>query len=82
MKNEWLKKERGICFEDIVLRINDGNVLEVVDQPNQNKYPGQMVIIVNVDGYAHMVPFVFDDKGVFLKTVIPSRKHTKKHFKG
>jgi hypothetical protein len=80
-KNEWLKKERKICFEDIVLRINTGNILAVVEHPNQQKYPNQKQMIINVDGYAFVVPFVLEDKGIFLKTIIPSRKFTKQYMK-
>ena len=81
-KNEQLKKERGICFEDIVLRINTGNTLGIVGHPNQKRYPDQMIAIINVDGYAYMVPFIIQKEGIFLKTIIPSRKYTKKYLKG
>ena len=81
-KNEWLKQNRGISFEDIVLRINMDCILAVVDHPNQKKYPDQKIMIVNVNGYAYMVPFILQEKGAFLKTIIPSRKHTKKYLGG
>jgi hypothetical protein len=77
-KNEHLKKERGICFEDIILRIHSDHVLVVVEYPKKEKYPNQMIMIINVDGYAYMVPFVPHEKGFLLKTIIPSRKYTKK----
>ena len=81
-KNEALKAERKICFEDVILRINAGKILEIIDHPNQEKYPDQMIIIIDIDGYAYMVPFVFQKEGIFLKTIIPSRKLTKKYIKG
>jgi hypothetical protein len=81
-KNEQIKIERGICFEDIVLRINTGHVLGVVKHPNQERCPGQLILIINVDGYAYMVPFIFKKEGIFLKTIIPSRKYTKKYLRG
>ena len=81
-KNDWLKKERGICFEDIILRINTNHVLEVKRNPNQEKYPNQMIIIIDIDGYVYFVPFVQCEKGFFLKTIIPSRKLTKKYLRG
>jgi uncharacterized DUF497 family protein len=81
-KNEILKKERGICFEDIVLRINSDHILAVVEHPKKEKYPNQMIMIINVDGYAYMVPFVPHEKGFLLKTIIPSRKYTKKYLRG
>ena len=81
-KNEQLKMERGICFEDIVLRINTGNTIGIAEHPNRNKYPNQMIAIINVDGYAYMVPFIIQKEGIFLKTIIPSRKYTKKYLRG
>ena len=81
-KNIKLRAERGICFEDIVLRIHAGNILDVVPHPNQEKYPGQSIMVINVDGYAFMVPFIIKEKGIFLKTIIPSRKYTKQYLSG
>jgi hypothetical protein len=82
VKNEKLKKDRGICFEDIVLKINTDHILAVVDNPNLEKYPNQKIMIINVDGYAYMVPFVPHEYGFFLKTIIPSRIFTKKYLPG
>jgi hypothetical protein len=56
--------------------------LEVKRNPNQNKYPNQMIIIIDIDGYVYFVPFVLCEKGFFLKTIIPSRKLTKKYLRG
>ena len=44
--------------------------------PNQERYPGQRIFVVNIDGYAYLVPFVEGETELFLKTVIPSRKAT------
>ena len=76
-KNEWLRKERGITFADIVYHLSEGKVLDILKHPNQKQYPGQRIFIVNVEGYACLVPFVEADGVVFLKTVIPSRKMTR-----
>jgi len=81
-KNEQLKNERGICFEDIVLRINTGHTLGIVEHPNQKRYPNQMILIINVDGYVYLVPFIIQENGIFLKTIFPSRKYTTKYLKG
>lgn len=81
-KNEQLKNERGICFEDIVLRIHSDHILAIVNHPNQKKYPSQKILIINVDGYAYMVPFIEQQEGFFLKTIIPSRKYTKQYLAG
>jgi len=78
-KNEWLKQNRGLGFERVAVLIEQRQVLEVTDHPDQTKYPGQKMAIVEIDGYACLVPYVEDDEGVFLKTIIPSRKATKKY---
>jgi uncharacterized DUF497 family protein len=81
-KNEVLAKERGITFEEIVERIESGARVFEVDHPNRMKYPNQKILIVDVEGYAYMVPFVKDEQEYFLKTIIPSRKATRKHLGG
>jgi len=81
-KNEWLKQNRGLGFEQVAVLIEQGQVLEVVDHPDQRKYPKQKMAIVEIDGYACLVPYVDDENDVFLKTIIPSRKATKKYLRG
>ena len=81
-KNELLKAERGISFEQIVLHIERGDVLAVVEHPNKERYPNQQLIVVAVNGYAYLVPFVDSPEGRFLKTIIPSRKATRDYLKG
>jgi uncharacterized DUF497 family protein len=76
-KNNLLKEDRGISFEDIVLNINLGNELDIYDHPNQERYPGQKISVVLVESYAYLVPFVDNKDEIFLKTIIPSRKATK-----
>ncbi len=81
-KNEWLRLERGITFEDIVFHLAHDGLLDTIMHPNQRQYPGQRIFIINVEGYACLVPFVEDDEVIFLKTIIPSRKMTKQYLKG
>jgi uncharacterized DUF497 family protein len=76
-KNQLLTRERGVSFERIVFEIASGNELAVLEHPNQEKYPGQKISMVQVDGYVYAVPFVETDHEIFLKTIIPSRKATK-----
>jgi len=78
-KNEKLLRERGISFDVIVMHIAKRGVLDRVRHPNKNKYPDQWMYVVEVDEYIYIVPFVEDDKKIFLKTIIPSRKFTKKY---
>lgn len=78
-KNTLLERTRGVCFEDVLVCIKNGELLDVVEHPNPEKYPGQKIMIVNIGGYAFIVPYV-KSKGVrFLKTIIPSRKATREY---
>ncbi len=72
-----LKKERGVSFEAVKKAINRGNMLAIVDNPNQKRYPGQKLFIIKIDNYAYAVPFTEDEEKIFLKTAFPSRKYTK-----
>ena len=81
-KNEILARERGITFEEIVQKIEAGARVIETEHPNPIKYPNQKILIVDVDGYAYLVPFVVDSEGLFLKTIIPSRKATRKYLGG
>ena len=78
-KNENLKQERSISFEEIVLAIESGGLLDELKHPNKDKYPNQLVFVVGLDGYAYLVPYVEEIQYFFLKTVIPSRKATKNY---
>lgn len=76
-KNLSLIQERGVSFERIVFEIGSGNEIAIVEHPNQKKYPGQKISMVQVDDYVYAVPFVESDTEIFLKTIIPSRKATR-----
>ncbi len=76
-KNEWLKKELGISFEEIVFHLSRGDVWMLSDHPDQKKYPNQRIYFVIVNDYVFLVPHVIDERYIFLKTIIPSRKATK-----
>ena len=81
-KNDKLKSERGVSFEQVVMHIERGDVLDIVVHPNQNKYPNQQIIVVEMNEYAYLVPFIQSFKGKFLKTIIPSRKATREYIGG
>ena len=78
-KNEWLKRERGISFEQVVLHIEQGDLLDILGHPNPQKYPGQRILIVRLEEYVYLVPCLEMEDGVVLKTIIPSRKLTKQY---
>ena len=76
-KNDQLRAERGISFEQMTVAIESNGLLDVLTHPNQAKYPNQNILVVNADGYAYLVPFVEEADHYFLKTIIPSRKATR-----
>jgi uncharacterized DUF497 family protein len=80
-KNEQLKRERGISFEQIVFLILNDRILDMLEHPNKTKYGDQKLYVIDVDDYAYLVPFE-DRKGVrFLKILFPSRKYTQKYLR-
>jgi uncharacterized DUF497 family protein len=81
-KNELLKNLRGVSFEQVVLAIVSGDLVDRVKHPNPEKYPNQRVFLVKIEGYIYSVPYVEDGEKIFLKTIIPDSKATKKHLGG
>jgi uncharacterized DUF497 family protein len=78
-KGEQLRQERGISFEEILFHIECGDILDILEHPNPQRYAGQRILVMAVNEYAYLVPYVEDNDEVFLKTIIPSRKATKKY---
>lgn len=78
-KSKQLKVKRGVSFEDIIVAIQEGGLLDVIDHPNQKRYAHQRIFIVNLHDYVYSVPFVEKGGRVFLKTIYPSRKYTKQY---
>jgi hypothetical protein len=76
-KNEWLKKERNISFEQIVFYLSLGNIWKITEHPDKKNYPGQKLYFVIVDDYIFIVPYIIEKGYIFLKTIIPSRKAIK-----
>jgi hypothetical protein len=75
-KNEVLQLQRGVSFEAVVVAIESGDLLDIVEHPNQARYPGQRILVVLISGYVHLVPSIEADDHLFLKTIIPGRKAT------
>ena len=74
-----LKASRGICFEDVVFHIERGDILDDYLHPNQQAYPGQLIMVIVIANYAYLVPYVENEEELFLKTIIPSRKATQRY---
>ena len=81
-KNQTLKKERGVSFERIVVAVEEGHLLDVLEHPNKDKYCNQLLLVVEIETYVYLVPTVVDKDVFFLKTIFPSRKYTDKYLPG
>jgi hypothetical protein len=79
-KSLKLKVLRGICFEDLVYYIEKGDILNDYEHPDQKRYPGQRIMVIGINNYAYLVPYVENEEEIFLKTIIPSRKTTEIYF--
>ncbi len=66
-KNEKLKAQRGVSFEEIVFHIERGAILDILEHPNQERYGGQRIFVVQREGYAYLVPFVEKKEQVVLR---------------
>ena len=78
-KEKQIQEDREITFSDIIQAIQQGNLLDVIKHYNLDKYPNQKIFLVKLNNYVYLVPFVETDSEIFLKTIIPSRKMTKKY---
>ena len=78
-KNNKLKVEREVSFEDVLISFENDQLLDIVEHPNKKCYPNQRMMIININQYVYLVPFVEDKEKIFLKTIIPSRRATKKY---
>ena len=79
-KNALLQQERGLSFEQITVAVESGGLLDIVAHPNAERYPRQRIMVVVIDDYAYLVPYVEEEDHLFLKTIIPSRKATREFF--
>ncbi|MBI4993658.1 BrnT family toxin [Candidatus Wolfebacteria bacterium] len=77
-KNKKLIKERGISFEICLIKIENKDILDILNNIN---YSNQKIFVLEIEEYVYLVPFVENENEIFLKTIIPSRKSTKKYLK-
>ncbi|MCH8475592.1 MAG: hypothetical protein LAT55_10245 [Opitutales bacterium] len=78
-KNEKIKRERGVSFEEIVFCLGEGKLWKIESHYNQEDYPKQQIFFVPIGDYIYLVPFVESEGTFFLKTAFPSRKATKEY---
>ena len=79
-KNEKLIEDRGVSFENVVSAIEQGGLVDIVENPNQETYPGQRIYVVDINDYLHLVPFIVQPDGSrFLKTIIPNSRAIRRY---
>ena len=78
-KNQLLLLQRGLSFEMVLEKLENGEILGIEPHPNKEKYPNQRIFILEIAEYICYVPFVENSEEIFLKTIIPSRKLNKKY---
>ncbi len=81
IKNKKMSDERNISFDEVLYFIQFGNVIDIIEHPNKEKYPNQKMFAIDISDYVYLVPFVESETEIFLKTIIPSRKATKQYLK-
>ena len=77
-----MKELREVSFEDVLIAIESGRVLDDIEHPNKKRYPNQRILVIEIENYAYYVPYLEDEKKIFLKTIFPSRRATKKYLFG
>ena len=80
-KNAKLKRDRGIGFEAVIEAIKSARVVDDYEHPNETKYPHQRIMVVIIENYGYIVPYIENETEMIFKTLIPSRKATKKYLK-
>jgi len=78
-KDTWLREKRGLGFREISKAIIEGKLFKVIEHTNKNKYKNQKIFLIKLKDYIYAVPFIEEKDFIFLKTVYPSRKYTKKY---
>ena len=81
-KSLSLKAERGVSFEEVLSAISQGGLLSVMDHPNRAKYGHQKMLVVRIQDYAYLIPYVESEREIFLKSIMPSRKATRDFLSG
>ena len=71
-KNKYLKRTKGVSFEDIL----NSRFISAEKHPSREN---QMILLFEHKSYIWIVPCVVEKNYIFLKTLFPSRKYTKKY---
>ncbi|OGX08373.1 MAG: hypothetical protein A2Z88_01290 [Omnitrophica WOR_2 bacterium GWA2_47_8] len=75
LKNKRLKLTRGVSFDKLVT----ARFVNLIDHPTRE---GQLIMLYEYQNYIWAIPCIKIEKGLFLKTLYPSRKYTKIYLGG
>ena len=76
-KNEKLKRECGVSFEDVLAAVENGDLI-TIERNTKPEYPHQYLMVIMINGYPHEVPFIETEDMIELITIFPNRKRKKK----
>jgi len=78
-KNQLLKATGGVSFDDILVAIEQGHLVDNISHPSR-RHPKQRNLLVKIANYIYVVPYVYQKtkRELFLKNLYPSRVMTKK----
>ncbi|MCF6198103.1 MAG: toxin [Hyphomicrobiaceae bacterium] len=74
-----LIERHGIGFEEVIIALQGGHFLDDLERQNKEKFRHQRLLVVQIEDYAYVVPYVREEEGVFFKTLFPSRKFTRQY---
>ena len=74
LKNEELKRTRGVSFEEII----NAKLIGIKKHPSRKD---QNIMLFEYKEYVWVVPYVVEKNYIFLKTLFPSRKYTREYKK-
>jgi uncharacterized DUF497 family protein len=80
-KNALLQRTRGLGFEGIITAIMTGGLVANMPHPHRDRYPHQRVLIVDINNYAYVVPYIVMGEVIELITLFPSRKATRDYLR-
>ena len=78
-KNETLIETRAVSFDEIVTELINQNYIEVIENPNKERYAHQHLVFLNIRSYVYVVPFIETPEEFILITIYPSRKEKRKY---
>jgi hypothetical protein len=78
-KSKQLRHQYGIGFEEVIIALEQEKLLDDRKHPNTQQYGHQRQLVLQIDDYVYVVPYINDTNHYFLKTLFPSRRATQEY---